>query len=139
GAGVQGSTTAAVGADIVAFAQSRGLFGGVALEGSIMSIRSDWNAAYYGQAYSARQVVVQMQGVNPGADPLREVLTKWGSSPVQHVATPLPPPPPPSGSPGAGYAPAYPPVEQALPPSAQAPVQLQPNPPIRQQSLAPPR
>src|SRR3954469_25959044 len=37
GAGIQGSTTTAVGADIVAFAASRGLFGGVALEGSLMS------------------------------------------------------------------------------------------------------
>ncbi len=39
GAGIQGSTTTAVGADIVAFAESRGLFGGVALEGSVMSTR----------------------------------------------------------------------------------------------------
>ena len=37
GAGIQGSTTTAVGADIVAFSASRGLFGGVALEGSVMS------------------------------------------------------------------------------------------------------
>ena len=39
GAGIQGSTTAAVGPDIVAFAASRGLFGGIALEGSLMSSR----------------------------------------------------------------------------------------------------
>ena len=40
GGGVQGSTTAAVGADIVAFAEARGLFGGVSLEGGVMSARS---------------------------------------------------------------------------------------------------
>ena len=46
-----GATTAAVGADILVFAESRGLFGGVSVEGSIMSLRSDWEPAYYGQPY----------------------------------------------------------------------------------------
>ncbi len=88
GAGVQGSTTAAVGADIVAFSQSRGLFGGISLEGSIMSLRSNWNRAYYGQPYSSRQIVIQMVGVNHGADPLREVLTRYGSGPISTAASP---------------------------------------------------
>ena len=43
GAGIQGSTTAAVGADIIAFAAARGLFGGVSLEGGVMSARIDEN------------------------------------------------------------------------------------------------
>ena len=73
GGGVGGATTAAVGADIVVFAESRGLFGGVSVEGSIMTLRSDWDTAYYGQPYSARQIVEQMMAANRGADPLREV------------------------------------------------------------------
>ena len=40
GVGVQGSTTGALGADIVAFSQSRGLFGGISLEGSLMGQRT---------------------------------------------------------------------------------------------------
>lgn len=80
GAEVEGATTTAVGADIVAYAISRGLFGGVALEGSVMSTRTSWNQAYYGQPFAARQIVIQMQGVNPGADPLRQVLTRYGSA-----------------------------------------------------------
>ena len=44
--------------------------------------RSDWNRAYYGQPYSARQIVIEMQGANPGADPLREILTRYGSATV---------------------------------------------------------
>ena len=78
GAGVQGATTAAVGADIVAFAAARGLFGGVSLEGGVISARIDENQAYYGQPFAARQIVLQMRGVNQGADPLREVLTRYG-------------------------------------------------------------
>jgi SH3 domain-containing YSC84-like protein 1 len=113
GAGVQGSTTAAVGADIVAFDASRGLFGGVALEGSVMSTQSDWNQSYYGQPYAARQLVMQMQGGNPGADPLRDVLTRYGS----RNARPSMPPPPPQQ----GYAPANPQYQQQYQPQGRPP------------------
>jgi lipid-binding SYLF domain-containing protein len=74
GAGVQGSTTAALMADIVAVARSRGLYAGVSLEGSILGARSDWNQAYYGQPLSPQQIVIQLQGQNPGDAPLREML-----------------------------------------------------------------
>lgn len=100
GAGIQGSTTTAVGADIVAFSASRGLFGGVAVEGSVMSAQTPWNQTYYGQPFAARQLVMQMQGSNPGADPLRDVLTRYGSGNSRPVVlTPQPSP---------GYAPPYP-------------------------------
>ena len=122
GAGVQGSTTTAVGADIVAFAATRGLFGGVSLEGSVMTTRVDGNQAYYGQPLGARQIVVQMQGTNPGADPLREALTRFGGAePETPGGSPGGAPggyggPPPA--PGGGYAPPprTPPDER--PPSA---------------------
>ena len=45
GAGVSGATTAALRADIVAFAQARGLFAGIALDGSMISQRTEWNQA----------------------------------------------------------------------------------------------
>lgn len=79
GGGIQGSTTAAAGADIVAIARSRGLFAGLSLSGSILSYRTDWARAYYGHEYSARQIVVNMEAHNPGADPLRAVLLRFGS------------------------------------------------------------
>jgi lipid-binding SYLF domain-containing protein len=106
GAGVQGSTTAAVGADIIAFAAARGLFGGVSLEGGVMSARIDENQSYYGQPLGARQIVLQMQGTNPGADPLREVLTRYGGTE------------PDAQGPGQG---SYQPADQ--PPAAAAPYQ----------------
>jgi lipid-binding SYLF domain-containing protein len=79
GAGLEGSTTAAGGADILTFARARGLFAGLALEGSLLTNRSEWNRAYYGQDASPRQVVVAMQVHNPGADPLRAALMRFGS------------------------------------------------------------
>ncbi|HWX50315.1 MAG TPA: lipid-binding SYLF domain-containing protein [Roseomonas sp.] len=83
GGGIAGATTAAVGADIVTFAKTRGLFAGIALDGSLLSGRSDWNRAYYGQSYGARQIVVDMAAHNPGADPLRAVLMRYGAPGAQ--------------------------------------------------------
>lgn len=105
GAGIAGATTSAAGADIVALARARGLFAGVALEGSLMSARSDWNRAYYGQEAGARQIVVAMEVHNPGADPLRAALMRHGAaagSPMPRAAEPPP------GLPPATMQPAFP-------------------------------
>jgi lipid-binding SYLF domain-containing protein len=123
GAGVQGSTTGALGADIIAFSQSRGLYGGVSIEGSIMGAKSDWNRAYYGRDMATQQIVLDMQASNPGADPLREVLTRYGAGEVRQAAAPPPPP---------AYQPPPPPAGVAPAPSA-------PRGPVQQQSLPPPR
>lgn len=77
GVGIQGSTTAALNADIVAFSQTRGLFAGLSIDGSIISTKSDWNQAYYGKPIAAQQLVISNEGQNPGADPLREVLARF--------------------------------------------------------------
>jgi lipid-binding SYLF domain-containing protein len=79
GAGVSGATTSAAGADILAFARTRGLYAGISLEGSLLSTRSESNLAYYGKESSPRQIVVAMQVHNPGADPLRAVLRRFGT------------------------------------------------------------
>ncbi len=141
GAGIQGSTTTAVGADIVAFAESRGLFGGVALEGSVMSTQTDWDQTYYNQPTGSRQIVMQMQGNNPGADPLRDILTRYGARATAPAYAPPQPAP--------GYAPAYPPYQQPsspppsyAPPPSGGPTYLTPPPgghgPVQEQGLAPP-
>jgi lipid-binding SYLF domain-containing protein len=77
GAGVSGATTAALRADVVAFAQSRGLYIGISLDGSLIGQRSEWNQAYYGQPLAAQQIVLQGAGSNPGDEPLREVLGRF--------------------------------------------------------------
>ncbi|WP_270936932.1 lipid-binding SYLF domain-containing protein [Falsiroseomonas oryzae] len=79
GAGIQGATTAAAGADIVAVARNRGLFAGMSLQGSLLSYLPDYARAYYGRDASARQIVVAMEAHNPGSDPLRAMLMRYGS------------------------------------------------------------
>jgi lipid-binding SYLF domain-containing protein len=80
GAGIEGSTTAALRADIVSVAKSRGLFAGITLEGSLMSRRNGDNAAYFGRQVSAEQIVISMEVHNPGADNLRAALANFSQS-----------------------------------------------------------
>lgn len=91
GAGIGGATTAAVGADIVTFARARGLFAGISIEGSLMSYRSEWARAYYNRDVGPRQIVVGMEVHNPGSDPLRAALMRFGA-PEPAAAPALPPP-----------------------------------------------
>lgn len=91
GAGVEGATTADLGADIVAFSQSRGLFAGISLQGSMLSSRGEWNQAYYGRNMGARQIVIDMAGRNAGAEPLREVLSRAGTATRTVAAAPTAP------------------------------------------------
>lgn len=77
GAGISGGTTAALRADVVSVAKSRGLYAGISLEGSILARRNEENAAYYGRPVSAEQIVLTMEAHNPGADNLRAALIRW--------------------------------------------------------------
>jgi lipid-binding SYLF domain-containing protein len=79
GAGIQGGTTTAAGADIVAVARARGLFAGLSLQGSLLTYLPDYARAYYGREASARQIVLAMEVHNPGADPLRGMLMRYGT------------------------------------------------------------
>jgi lipid-binding SYLF domain-containing protein len=80
GRSIEGATTAAVGADIVTIARTRGLFAGITLEGALLSADSDKMRAYFGREMAARQVVVAMEAHNPGSDPLRGALMRLGAA-----------------------------------------------------------
>jgi lipid-binding SYLF domain-containing protein len=74
GANGQASTTTAAGADIVAIAESKGLFGGLAFDGGVMAPRPEWNAAYYGGNVSAHDILIRRTVHNPGAATLKRAL-----------------------------------------------------------------
>lgn len=96
GRGISGSTTTAVGADIVTIARARGLFAGVSLDGNYLDPRAEWNRAYFGRDVTAQQVVVDMAAHNPGSDPLRAALIRLSdtsgasAAPPQGSAAPAP-------------------------------------------------
>jgi SH3 domain-containing YSC84-like protein 1 len=68
----------ALDADIVSFSTSEGLYGGISLSGAILSSDAGTDQHYYHTPIDARQIVVNMQGDNPGANPLREMLSRYG-------------------------------------------------------------
>jgi lipid-binding SYLF domain-containing protein len=77
GAGVGAGTTVRFGEDMYFFARTRGLFGGLALDGSVVNERTAWNAAYYGEGTSARQILRGELAFKPGAVALREALARF--------------------------------------------------------------
>ena len=77
GIGVEGASTSAGGADIVAFSNSAGLFAGASIEGSYLDADSDWNALYYGPGATPQAIVIERKYSNPGAEPIRQYLARW--------------------------------------------------------------
>lgn len=74
GAGVEGATTAGLGADIYSFALSRGMFGGVSFEGSVAIERNDWNRSYYGEGATPTAIVMERKFTNARTSGLRKAL-----------------------------------------------------------------
>ncbi len=78
GAGVNGSMSTGTSADILTLSKTQGLYGGVSLAGSIIGYDSGTAQSYYGSAVGARAAVIDMTASNPGANPLRAMLSKYG-------------------------------------------------------------
>ena len=75
GAGMGASTTSNLQADIFAYSLTGiGLYGGLSLEGTVLSSRESWNAAYYGSNVASRAIVLDNSVSNPRADALRDFL-----------------------------------------------------------------
>ncbi|MEO0878858.1 MAG: lipid-binding SYLF domain-containing protein [Pseudomonadota bacterium] len=60
GAGAKAQTT-----DILAFSRSRGLYGGVSLEGAVLKVRHNFNEAYYGAPVSPADIIYRQRVSNP--------------------------------------------------------------------------
>lgn len=121
GGGVEGATSMALNADVVGFSRARGLFAGISLGGSVLSSKSEWNAAYYGRPVGVQQIVLTMEATNPAADPLRAILSRYGTPnaasgggdrPLDQGPGPINSPPPPR----------YPVQQQQLSPVQQQPL-----------------
>ncbi len=74
GAGTEAATTTNLDADIYSFSSAVGLFGGGSLAGAAMIVRESFMQGYYGQAVTARQIVVERKFSNPQANRLRGAL-----------------------------------------------------------------
>jgi lipid-binding SYLF domain-containing protein len=73
-AGAPAATT-----DILAFSRSKGVFGGVAIEGATIAVRDSWNEQYYGkEGVRPEDILASRNQVNPGAEKLRETAAAVG-------------------------------------------------------------
>ncbi len=70
GEGIQAATT-----DIVQFSRSKGVFGGLSLEGSTIAVRDSFNQAYYGKPVTPVDILVKGNVTNPQAAPLVKAVT----------------------------------------------------------------
>jgi lipid-binding SYLF domain-containing protein len=71
------ATDAALGAEILSYSRSKGLFAGVSLEGSTLRPDNDANEELYGEDLSARKIVLQGKAPTPApAKRFIEVLQK---------------------------------------------------------------
>ncbi|MEM9494887.1 MAG: lipid-binding SYLF domain-containing protein [Pseudomonadota bacterium] len=66
GAGAKAQT-----ADILAFSRSRGLYGGVSLEGALLKSRRKWNQAYYQADVTPADIIFREKVANPHAAQLQ--------------------------------------------------------------------
>ena len=68
--------TANLSADILSFSRSKGLFGGLSLEGAVVKVRGGLNGAFYGKKLSPSQILIGGRAGNPQAAGLLEKVTK---------------------------------------------------------------
>lgn len=75
-AGPVGAGAKATTADIYAYSKSKGAYGGLSVEGAIVKTKDHWNYIYYNKSVSPADIVIRHSVTNPGADQLRETLSK---------------------------------------------------------------
>jgi SH3 domain-containing YSC84-like protein 1 len=72
GAGAKSDVTA----DLIAFSRSKGVYGGLNLDGTVVSSNTDWDKAYYGKAVLPPDILMKNAASNKGADKLLAEVTR---------------------------------------------------------------
>jgi len=75
GAGANADITS----DFVAYSRSKGLYGGLNLDGTVISTADGWNQAYYGRPVLPTDIVLNATAHNPQADRLAAALDRASS------------------------------------------------------------
>ena len=70
------AATANLSADILSFSRSKGLYGGISLEGAVVATRGDWNEAYYGKRVTPQDIFVRRDVTNQQGMGLIEAVEK---------------------------------------------------------------
>jgi lipid-binding SYLF domain-containing protein len=73
------AATANLSADIVSYSRSKGLYGGISVEGAVVVPRDGLNTAYYGQTVTPSEILIDRTVQNPQASGLLEEVNKVAS------------------------------------------------------------
>jgi SH3 domain-containing YSC84-like protein 1 len=97
GAGAS-AATANISADIVTYALSKGLYGGLSLEGAVVGVRNQWNEAYYKKpGVTPTDILIRKDVSNPESAKLIAAVSKAAGGMKQAVAEPRKAAPPEGG------------------------------------------
>ena len=78
GAGVGAGTTVRFGEDVYVFSRNKGLYGGLAIDGTVVVPDQAATAGYYGRPFTAEQIVEKRAAPQqPGTQQLRDVLSRF--------------------------------------------------------------
>jgi lipid-binding SYLF domain-containing protein len=72
GAGAKSDITA----DLIAFSRAKGVYGGLNLDGTLVNLSDEWNAAYYGKKVQPTDILVRGAVENKAADKLLADVAK---------------------------------------------------------------
>jgi len=73
GAGAKSTVTA----DLISFSRAKGVYGGVNLDGTVVSVNGDWNDAYYGgKALLPPDILIRKTVHSPKSEPLLTAVAK---------------------------------------------------------------
>jgi lipid-binding SYLF domain-containing protein len=70
------ASTANLSADVISFSRSKGLYGGISLDGAVVAVRGSLNEAYYGKQVSPSDILVRHEVRNPHASGLIQAVAK---------------------------------------------------------------
>src|SRR5262245_20284799 len=62
--------------DVVAFSRSRGIYGGINLDGTLVSVNDEWNDRYYGRTVTATDILVRRTVASPKSEKLLEQVAQ---------------------------------------------------------------
>ena len=79
-AGPVGAGAKAATADVLSFARTKGIYGGVALEGMVIGPQHKMNKSYYSAEVSPLDILVKQAVTNPGADKLVATVSQVASA-----------------------------------------------------------
>ena len=90
-AGPVGGGAKAQTVDVLAFSRSRGLYGGVSLEGAILKTRHSWNEGYYGADVTPVDIIYREKVAQPQSAVLQNAVWALANRTAPALAAPVQP------------------------------------------------